>query len=291
MISGEVLGDRHRRDVVSLWDIVESFPCSEVARLTGLLSTLHTLQEANAAMAKSGGPIPIHDPLPSNVRQFWLGEIRDFLPILALAGMPLSAKGARELIRLLEDPSPHACSWVNVGQFAIELKKRVVDELEIRSVFLMTDSQARHYTHWKDGWGAAVLAFASASGDMEAASKAMACELPTASAFHSMRVVEVGLTALVKRVCETQPRVDNPNWNHWLQPLENQLSPQNKAARTTEWTSDPQFYADTTTRLLGVRDAWRNPTMHVDRVYLPREAGEVLTSSQMFMTRLAEKFR
>lgn len=276
MISGEALGGRHGREVVSLGDLLKILDASNLVRLAGVLTEMHASAGPGTSLEN------VVDPALSN---YFRKEIAGLLQLLHGAEMENSAERASQLDTLLR----HGCYLGQAGSDAIQLHREVVSDLSRRSVLIFTKAEAALYSMWQAPWGGAVKEFSDSLSDMEAASKSLACDLGTACAFHCMRVVEIGLRALVKKVGTQQPTVGNPNWNHWLQPIESQLSPNNKHLRTAEWNANPQFYADTTTRLLGVRDAWRNPTMHVERAYQPDEAQEVLISSQMFMKRLSEK--
>jgi hypothetical protein len=51
-----------------------------------------------------------------------------------------------------------------------------------------------------------------------------------------------------------------------------------------------RFYRDLTGDLLLVKQAWRNPTMHIDRKYGVDEAEQILNAAKIFMKRLAEHF-
>jgi hypothetical protein len=42
--------------------------------------------------------------------------------------------------------------------------------------------------------------------------------------------------------------------------------------------------------LLTVKQAWRNPTMHIDRKYSVEEAEQILNAAKIFMQRLAAHF-
>jgi hypothetical protein len=131
--------------------------------------------------------------------------------------------------------------------------------------------------------------FKSAITDIKDASKCLTFDQGTACVFHLMRVMEVGLRALGKSL--NDPRLDpktNPSWENILKRCDDELKqPYNK--RSPEWQTDPEFFNEATANLRAVKDAWRNPTMHVEKDYDYDEAFHVWTTARSFMRHLATK--
>jgi hypothetical protein len=131
--------------------------------------------------------------------------------------------------------------------------------------------------------------FPSASDDVEEAGKCIGLGRNTASVFHLMRVMEVGLRSLGKSL--NNPELDpkrNPSWETILRPCDEELKkPLSK--RSSEWQTDEQFFSTATANLRAVKDAWRNPTMHVERRYNDEEARDAWNAVRAFMRHLATK--
>jgi hypothetical protein len=59
--------------------------------------------------------------------------------------------------------------------------------------------------------------------------------------------------------------------------------------RSLESAADEPFFSTATVNLRAVKDAWRNPTMHVERVYDEELATELWGAVRAFMRHLATK--
>jgi HEPN domain-containing protein len=121
----------------------------------------------------------------------------------------------------------------------------------------------------------AIQSFPSAEEDVREAGNCFALGRYTATVFHLMRVVEVGLTAISN--AKGIPSARNPNWGTCLAEIE-------KAARNDPSLKEPALF------LRGVKDLWRNPTMHVERTYSEEEARSILNAVEAFMVHLATRF-
>jgi hypothetical protein len=49
------------------------------------------------------------------------------------------------------------------------------------------------------------------------------------------------------------------------------------------------FFSNATADLRSVKDAWRNPTLHIERIYDGEEASEIWNAVKTFMRGLAQK--
>ncbi|HTE83781.1 MAG TPA: hypothetical protein VK821_03540 [Dehalococcoidia bacterium] len=59
--------------------------------------------------------------------------------------------------------------------------------------------------------------------------------------------------------------------------------------RSPEWATDDPFFSGATAFLMAVKDAWRNPTVHVEINYDEEKALDVWNSVKAFMRHLATK--
>lgn len=173
--------------------------------------------------------------------------------------------------------------WVTI------LRERIDDELRTVELFVV-EFEKRAYLTDPYLFGPEVSSkFTPAIKDIEEAGQCFAFDRYTASVFHLMRIVEVGLRALGASLndAELDPR-KNPSWDRILGRCDRELAkPYDQ--RSPEWKSDQQFYANATANLRAVKDAWRNPTLHVERSYDEREASEIWNAVRAFMRHLATK--
>jgi hypothetical protein len=85
----------------------------------------------------------------------------------------------------------------------------------------------------------------------------------TACVMHLMRTMEVGLKALGKAI---GVGLQN-DWGAYIREIEKELAARVKAAGKR--TPDVAFYSEIVAKFDHVKTAWRNPTMHVEKLYSP----------------------
>jgi hypothetical protein len=129
--------------------------------------------------------------------------------------------------------------------------------------------------------------FPNASFEVEEASKCLVMARHTASVFHAMRLLEIGIRALAKRL-----NIDDPtkpaerNWKFILGKIQariDELWPPSSRAPHSEGAKFEALHAT----LDAVRNPWRNATMHVETIYAPHEALHILRCSAYFMRELS----
>jgi hypothetical protein len=199
----------------------------------------------------------------------------------------------RWVVNDLEDAVFYKVDPEDVATFYRKDPPEIYDPLaELDEIEKGTDGRVRRYVLKSSGelFGNDVASkFASVSNEIEEAAQCFALGRPTASVFHLMRTLEVGLRSLGKSL--NDPSLDprnNPSWEAILKKCDGELQKPN-AQRSPEWLTDPAFYATATANLRAVKDAWRNPTMHVDIDYDSAKALDVWNSVRAFMRHLALK--
>ncbi len=131
--------------------------------------------------------------------------------------------------------------------------------------------------------------FPISGNDIEEAGKCYAAGRDTACVFHLMRVMEIGLRTLGASLKDA--RLDpkkNPSWDAILKKCEEELAKPIRD-RAPEWRDDDTFYSTATANLRAVKDAWRNPTLHVEQNYNEETALEIWNSVRAFMRHLSGK--
>lgn len=179
------------------------------------------------------------------------------------------------------------------------LRERIDDELSARIFFSVETPELKFFNASespgrmelkvpRELFGEEVLnAFPKSLLDIEEASKSLVYGQGTACVFHLMRVMECGLRALALSL--NDPRIDpktNPSWESILRKCDEELQKPH-SQRSAEWKASGQFFPEATANLRAVKDAWRNPTMHVEIFYDPDMAQDVWNSSRAFMRHLA----
>lgn len=163
-----------------------------------------------------------------------------------------------------------------------ELKSRLEDELDAK-VFLHVPPEKAQYYDQKELFGVAVNErFPKAIRDIERAGNCLALDEGTATVFHLMRVMEVGLAALAQSLAIPYA----PNWASYLDRIQKRIS-ERYEVKGIDWKRDEKVYRDISSDLITIKQAWRNPIMHVDRDFSIEEAVEIFRAVQSFMQRLA----
>lgn len=126
--------------------------------------------------------------------------------------------------------------------------------------------------------------FPSTILDIEEAGKCLAFGRSTACVFHLMRVVEVGLNRLAASLGVDFER--NPNWDSILKKVNRVI--EQKVAADPQW-KEHHFFSEASAYLFNVKNAWRNPTMHVAAVYDPERAQDIFNAVKSLMRHLATK--
>jgi hypothetical protein len=163
-----------------------------------------------------------------------------------------------------------------------ELQNRIADELDDRLFLRMLSEKAKFYDKPIEQFGKSIMSiFHSIEFDVEEAGKCFAVGRDTACVFHVMRIMEAGL-----RVIATDLKIDilsNKSWDSILKKMESAIEAQHKR---DQWTD---FYAEVRAKGYAVKDAWRNPTMHIEKKYTSDESEDIFRAVRGFMRHLSTK--
>ncbi|MGA2270227.1 MAG: hypothetical protein ABSH44_17280 [Bryobacteraceae bacterium] len=173
-------------------------------------------------------------------------------------------------------------TYRQVGEDIRALQLAFDVELETRRFFFVPDERAGYYSSDVLPWdralgkrmeffGPVIAAFPSAEDDIREAGNCFALDRPTATVFHLMRVMEAGLKAVSKALGVAY----SSNWGACIADIEKQGQ-----------QSDP-FFKEAVAYLRSVKNVWRNPTMHIERMYSEPEAERIFQAVQAFMVHLA----
>lgn len=133
--------------------------------------------------------------------------------------------------------------------------------------------------------------FSSAADEIDEAAKCLALGRSTACVFHLMRAMEITLLAV--RKCLALPESTEPrerNWGMILQSLRDEVK-RRKKLQSSGWKNlaDQHFFPDLLGSMTAVKEAWRDPTMHVEKRYLPDEANEIFWTVRTLMQKIASR--
>jgi hypothetical protein len=173
----------------------------------------------------------------------------------------------------------------------IEAIERLVDkELKEKLFLYITPEQQRFLPTLgkRNLFGDAVAdAFPSANYEISEAGWCLALTRGSASVFHLMRALEIGLAAFGSVFGVS---LAHTNWDPALREIESKIREMHK---DPTWKVLPdckekqESYAQAASHFGILKDAWRNYTMHVRGVYTEDGAEQIFMSVKGFMQKLA----
>lgn len=198
-------------------------------------------------------------------------------------GLRVSAKCALDLAKSM---ATGKMKWGELRRGYETLHGRIQDEMGLELFFHVPSEYAKYYNSTEGIFGSDVLdKFPSAVYDISESGKCLAFERSTASVFHLMRVMESGLKSLARGLDIPYA----PSWESYLSQIQGRIDAKHKK-KGIRWKKDEPYFKEIAGDLIAVKTCWRNPTMHIDRVYTLEEAQNILYAVKTFMQRLAPRF-
>lgn len=257
----------------ALRDIRQDAICSSVICADG--------SEAHFALAK---------PIDDASRKKTIAHLQGIEPHFRAIGLEIAAETASELIADLQKDMKRSVEWLIDHVDAIE--KIAQKELKNKAFFYIPPEKIAFWPRAKEpfAFGRPVAeSFPSSTFDVNAAAICLACSQPTAAVFHSMRVLEIGLTELGKIFGVS---LAHTNWAPAIEQIESRVRDMHK---DPVWKAKPdckeqqEFYAQAASHFAILKDAWRNHAMHVRGKYADDEAERIFETVKVFMQKLAER--
>lgn len=214
-----------------------------------------------------------------------ISSLQQLRPRLEALNLPFSLMDCDRLIEELG-----ADQYPQTKEVVIRLDglaERVNDELTSFSFFEVPADKLKYYEHIEPLFGDSVsISFPSANPEIEEAGKCLALGRYSATVYHLMRALEVGLACLAK-----PHGVDftNTNWHTVLDQIEAKVKAMSSVTHGPTWKTDQQFYASAAVHFRMIKDAWRNYAMHLHERYDEERALEIWQTVRAFMRHLAKE--
>ena len=193
---------------------------------------------------------------------------------LEILNTAVSIKKARTILMYVSAPKEQCAPPVFVeliAQSLEELRDRIKDELDDRTLYCLESKQAELWLAGQDTFGNEVLdAFPEASTDMSEAVACLVWSRYTACVFHLMRVMEISLYEAGKKLGVTIVGKDGEfrEWGAITRQMDGAIEKLPSKDEKRKW-SEVRALLD------HVRHCWRNATMHPR----PDSPGSYLTPS------------
>lgn len=204
-------------------------------------------------------------------------------------GAKLACVSAERLYgRVLEDPC--TVTLVELSDALKDIESRFADHLSFVKLFVIPEDRTILF-----GGAEFLLKPATAQlyttlwFDCEEAAKCLCLGRSTACVFHAMRMLEIAIAAISKRLAIPDPAKVDRSWGNMLKAIKekiDELHPIKRRSVGCEGSKLEEIYVT----LDAVKGPWRNGTMHVESVYTEEEARHILTCASQLLDRMAAMF-
>ena len=274
------------RRLWSLWDIMNKLDLTVLLRST-YLGGQHEGFGAMRQLLSKLNPNREPAPLDQEAVSIWSG----FLTLLEEQCISLELVASRATVRRIRSVVISADpSYDIIAPLHVDLKSRLMDELDGRTFWSMTVRESELYLSPRKGWQEVIDRFPDTGTDIEEASKCLALSRYAAAAFHSVQVVEIGLIKLGELIEVTDPK---SGWTATTNRLSGIIK-KGHEARTAYEREHFAFFEQMQGTIEGLKNAWRNKVSHVQgrlalltADFAPEIAEEILFATRAFMRRLA----
>ncbi|SED60060.1 hypothetical protein SAMN05444161_3560 [Rhizobiales bacterium GAS191] len=264
----------------SLWDVLRIFADKFVFMMNALAALQREMDKHSSETI-----VKLLDP----TGQIGPG-LRRLVEIFTELEMPVSKRDAEALLQMHERQEERPIA--DVLAVISTLWGSVAAEFEGRLVIATGLSSAKLYEPKEPLFGSDVSSgFSSATYEIDEAGKCLALGRSTASVFHLMRILEIGIKASSACLSIPDPIKDaERNWGVMLRKFKDEMDRRNNVAQP-RWNThtDKDFFAEIYASLDAVRNVWRNAAMHVETKYTVEEADHILGAVRGFMKKLASR--
>lgn len=179
-------------------------------------------------------------------------------------------------------------SWKSFRDDMLDIDLRLNDEVGLIKMFVLDGSQSMALQSGHELLGSEVAdRYPSMLFEVEEAAKCLALGRSTASAFHSMRALEIALKGFAAFLKISDPVAPaQRNWAFVLNAIKDAIDskyPAKSRMPGSEGAEVEALYAS----LDAMKNPWRNATMHTENVYQPHEANHILQCLNVFVVKLA----
>jgi len=178
-----------------------------------------------------------------------------------------------------------AMPLMNLSQAIMHTLSGIRDHLSSEYFFHLDQSDVPLYLTQEPFGSDVTRKFPKATEDIAEAAKSLALQRPTAAVFHLMRVMELALRALAKKLKVTTIDPNVESWNKITDHVNKAIN--GLPAKTTPEQSRKTKFGAVSAHLNSVRIAWRNEVMHPKQSYSREEAHTIFNAVRAFMIDLA----
>jgi hypothetical protein len=272
----------------SLWDMLELKAGAFVSaafEISGLASFI-------AGRSMDAGDLKIfkEDETLDKDDKLWLDGKLDHLPehlaTLNADVALLCVKDTKDLV---------ARSWVqwkSIKDSLEQISKTMERELSLKTILVLQPEEVAYFAPKKPLFGQTYAEKFQTDGafELDEAAKCLALSRPTASVFHLMRILELGIGAMSKCLEIRDPvKPAERNWAIILKKIKEDGIEKKWPTAADRMTGDGLLFESLHASLDAVKNPWRNEAMHVVGKYTEDEAKHIFVAVEGFMRKLSSR--
>jgi hypothetical protein len=253
---------------------------------TAMAGTTQVLESYHGDRSNSDGTVS-QKLVPEEIRQTYLVHAEALRRSCNALGTAVTLMAVERLIENLGSEEPIAFSQVSKGYR--EIISRFQDELGLTKVFSLNVKEQGYFAPKSPLFGSEFETnFPTAAFEVDEAAKCLAFGRSTASVFHLMRTLEIGIRSVAKCLGIPDPvKPTDRSWTNILRPIKDAIEQRwNAAARMS---GDGSYFESVYASLDAVKNPWRNSTMHVEKTYTEDQAEHIFIVVRGFMNELASR--
>jgi hypothetical protein len=251
-------------------------------RVVSIMRRAHGLFEAEKEGSQFHASKPVTDMSRSSLR----ARLDEIIISLEILNARMTKITCERIKRLTEQ---EAFSYGDLIKEMEELDSRLRDELGLHKLFVLEDTKSKYFMPAQPLFGDDVAGkFISAAFELDEAAKCLAFNRPTASVFHLMRLMEMGVLSVARCLGCSDPLPGDRSWGKVLKGVRERIDAKWPTAATRA-SGDGQIFDELYASLDAVKNPWRNSTMHPANKYTDEEAEHVFYAVRGFMMKLASR--
>jgi hypothetical protein len=257
---------------------------------TDFVNAVRELRRLTAVLDVEPLASMINDTLDQGITDNLIISTQNVVNAIQQIGARSAWVSANRLLILLNTPQT-TITVAQVRAALSDIESRFMDELGFNRLFVVYPEEFWMFDPADKLLGVTTAArFLRVSFDCEEAAKCFCLGRPTACVFHSMRMLEIAIAALAKKLSIPDPVLANDrNWGNMLNSIKKELdSKYPKSSRLTG--SEGLFLESVYVSLDAVKNPWRNETMHVSTIYTDDEARHIFSCSIKLLQKMATGF-
>jgi len=246
-------------------------------------------QDSCEPESSGAGQIQFQTAIKNNVfdeqsTTFLCDNLKIMLTYCEAAELTSSAQGIKRIL----DLSAELKTSKELKALIDELKNRLRDELTQSHFMHIPNRNVEYYQSGLPFGKEATRKFPKATEDIDEAAKCFAVGRNTVCVFHLMRVMELGVQSLGKKLGISKPT--EKEWQAILNDVNGAIKKLSNPPTpiTAKQKKARNGYAQAAVYLENVKNAWRNDVMHPKATYTNEEAEEVFRTVKVYMQYLAK---